>query len=388
MRLSKLFTAIACFFTTAVCTADSQPKITEVVDNTISRVMQMHGIPGMAVAVTINGKRYLYNYGVASKESRQSVTSDTLFEVGSISKTLTATLAAYAQVSGHLSLSERTGTYLPSLRGSSFGDVRLLHLATHTAGGLPLQVPEAITGNGELFQYLKGWQPAHPPGSHRTYSNLSIGVLGMAAAASMQVSFEEAMEKMLFPVLGMTNTYLHVPAGRRKDYAQGYTKTDAPARMNPGVLASEAYAVKTSAADMIGFIEANMRLSALDGKWQQAIDETHKGYFRSGDLVQGLIWERYPYPVTLKQLLAGNSATMVFQSVPADRLNPPEKQGDVLLNKTGSTNGFAAYVVFIPAQKTGIVMLANKNYPSEARVTAAYEILSALERQPSSAQER
>ncbi|MNT11267.1 Beta-lactamase [compost metagenome] len=51
----------------------------------------------------------------------------------------------------------------------------------------------------------------------------------------------------------------------------------------------------------------------------------------------------------------------------------------MLVNKTGSTNGFGAYVVFVPAQRIGIVMLANKNFPVAARIKAAYQILMALD---------
>jgi beta-lactamase class C len=83
--------------------------------------------------------------------------------------------------------------------------------------------------------------------------------------------------------------------------------------------------------------------------------------------------------VELKQVLAGNSDAMIYQATEATELTPPlPPQANALLNKTGSTNGFASYLAFIPAQKLGIVLLANKNYPIPPRVTAAYQILTRL----------
>jgi CubicO group peptidase (beta-lactamase class C family) len=312
--------------------------------------------------------------------------SDTLFELGSISKTFTATLAAYAQASGKLSLAENASQYLPALRGSSFDTVSLLNLGTHTAGGLPLQVPDAVADDAQLTAYFRQWKPSHAPGTHRNYANPSIGMLGMIAAKRLNVSFEEAVEQQLFAKLGMTQSHIHVPAERMKRYAQGYTRKDAPVRLNPGLLASEAYGVKSTAADMIRFIDANMAAPETGDRLQQAIIATHTGYFRMGEITQDLIWEQYPYPVALEKLLAGNSDTMVFDAVPATRLEPPlPPQSNVLINKTGSTNGFSAYVAFVPAKKIGIVMLANKNHPVAPRVTAAHRLLTQLVEQQAAA---
>ena len=97
---------------------DTQDGIKRTVDAAIRPLMTKDGIHGMAVGIIVAGKPYVYNYGVASTETGKPVTRDTLFELGSISKTFTATLASYAQVSGNLSLSDTTGKYLPDLQGS------------------------------------------------------------------------------------------------------------------------------------------------------------------------------------------------------------------------------------------------------------------------------
>ncbi|MGH8190291.1 MAG: serine hydrolase, partial [Rhodanobacteraceae bacterium] len=137
----------------------SRSQVTTVVEAAVRPVMAKDGIPGMAVGLTVDGKSYVFNYGVASKATGQPVTGNTLFEIGSVSKTFTATLAAYAQREGDLSLADKVGKYLPSLRGTPFGNVSLLSLGTHTPGGLPLQVPDDVHDDAQLLRYLQAWRP-------------------------------------------------------------------------------------------------------------------------------------------------------------------------------------------------------------------------------------
>ncbi len=358
---------------------DQKAAVEQIVAQTVLPLMERHAIPGMSVGFVLDGQANIFTYGVASKATGKPVTSDTLFEIGSVSKTFTATLAAYAQIGGQLSLSDPASKYLPALRGSHFDEVSLLNLATHTPGGLPLQVPDEVTNDEQLTGYFQHWKPAHDPGTYRTYSNPGIGLLGITTAKSMHEDFVALMEGKLFPALDLKNTYLNVPAARMDDYAQGYTGTDAPVRMAPGVVAAETYGVRTTAGDLLRFVEANMQTIAVDEKWQRAVIATHTGYYRIGGMTQDLVWEQYAYPVDLETLLTGNSEQMIFEANPVVKLVPPSPpQEDVLINKTGSTNGFSTYVAFVPARKTGVVLLANKYYPIDARVTAAQEILIRL----------
>nr|WP_223529584.1 class C beta-lactamase [Pseudomonas sp. GL-R-19] len=377
--MDRLKTIAACMALFAAGQCVAQDQIETVVNAAVQPVMQAQAIQGMAVAVTVNGQAHYFNYGVASKETGNPVTQDTLFEIGSVSKTFTATLAAYAQATGKLSLSDKASQVLPALRGTAFDHISVLQLGTYSAGGLPLQFPAEFDSADKMLGYYQQWKPLYAPGSHRLYSNPSLGLFGYLAAQSMGQPFDELMEKTLLPKLGLQHTYVHVPQDQMALYAQGYNKDGKPVRVTPGALDSEAYGVKTSAEDLLRYVGANMKPASLEKPLQQAIALTHSGYYTVGDMTQGLGWEMYRYPITLDRLLDGNSTPMAMEAHKAQWLNPPQAQPQsVLVNKTGSTGGFGAYVAYVPSKDIGIVMLANKNYPNAERVRIAHRILSAL----------
>lgn len=361
--------------------APSGDEVRKVVDATVPALMKRDGIPGMAVGIIAGGKSYVFNYGVASKNPPAPVTGATLFELGSLSKTFTATMAAWAHAQHRLSLADRTAVYLPELAGTPFGSVDLISLGTHTPGGLPLQVPDSVGNEAQLIAYLKRWRPEYPMGTYRTYSNVSIGMLGVITAKSMGSEYRSLAQRTLFPALGLHHTFIDIPASERSNYAWGYTDAGEAARMTPGVLWHEAYGIRTTAADLLRFVAENVDPSALPESLRQAVEQTHTGYFQAGPMTQDLIWEQYPYPVALPALLEGNGYEMIFDATPVRAIVPPQApHPNVWLNKTGSTRGFGAYAAFVPSKRVGIVLLANKSYPIPDRVRAAYGILTALAR--------
>nr|WP_317527549.1 class C beta-lactamase [Pseudomonas mendocina] len=296
-----------------------------------------------------------------------------------MSKLFTATLGAYAEARGTLNLSDNASQYLPELQGSAFDHISLLDLASYTAGGLPLQFPDAVSNKRQMLDYYRNWQAVYPPGTQRLYSNPSIGLFGHLAAASLAKPFQQLLEQDLLPQLGMQESYVQIPAAQMTRYAWGY-RDDRPVRVSPGVLDAEAYGLKSSATDMLRFIDASLHPDTLPAPLRQAVSSTHRGYYQVGDMTQALGWERYAYPVSLEKLQAGNLAEMALQAQPVARFAAPKPaEGDLLLNKTGSTNGFGAYILLLPARDTGLVILANRNYPNAERARLALQLLDAIE---------
>lgn len=356
--------------------ANSNDTLKNEVDKQAKLLMEEHNIPGMAFGVIIDGKSHFYNYGLADKKAKIPVSEKTIFEIGSISKTFAATLASYSELNGTLSLDDTADKYIPYLKNSAIGNTKIINLATYSAGGLPLQVPDDVKNHKELLRYYKSWQPEFPVKSKRVYSNVSIGLFGHIAALSMGSDYTQLMEKKILPLLDMKDTFINVPADRSADYAYGYNTDQEPIRVNPGMLDAEAYGIKSTSADMTRFMAANMGLLPLDKDIQQALNNNRKGYYQASTFTQGLAWEMYPFPTKLENLLEGNSGAVIMKPQSIQVNTPPTAvANDVWVNKTGSTGGFGGYVAYIPNKKTGIVILANKNYPNTDRVKAAYTIL-------------
>jgi beta-lactamase class C len=360
--------------------ADDDARVRQAVDAAIKPVMQQYGIPGIAVGVTIDGTRHFVEYGSASPSAEMPVTRDTLFELGSISKTFTATLTMMAVLDGKLSLQDTVGQHMPELKDAPIGAVRLLDLGTHTAGGFPLQLPDDVQTDDQLMAWYRAWKPKYPEGAIRTYANPSIALLGIVTARAMGQDFVALAEQRLFPALGLKRTFINVPAAEMASYAWGTNSAGKAVHVSPSPIANEAYGVKSNTVDMLRFLEVNMGVGSVDENVARAVAATHTGYYRTGPFIQDLIWEQYPYPAKLDDMMAGNAPAIGGgKPVPATAIEPPmPPRADAVLNKTGSTGGFGAYVVFIPEKKAGMVILANKTYPNPVRAKAGYQVLSEL----------
>ncbi|MEB7639797.1 ADC family extended-spectrum class C beta-lactamase [Acinetobacter pittii] len=369
------------FIFSASIYAGNTPKEQEVkklVDQNFKPLLDKYDVPGMAVGVIQNNKKYEIYYGLQSVQDKKAVNSSTIFELGSVSKLFTATAGGYAKAKGKISFDDTPGKYWKELKNTPIDQVNLLQLATYTSGNLALQFPDEVQTDQQVLTFFKDWKTKNAIGEYRQYSNPSIGLFGKVVALSMNKPFDQVLEKTIFPPLHLKNSYVNVPKTQMQNYAYGYNQENQPIRVNPGPLDAPAYGVKSTLPDMLSFINANLNPLKYPKDIQRAINETHKGFYQVGTMYQALGWEEFSYPAPLQTLLDSNSEQIVMKP---NKVTAISKEPSVkMFHKTGSTNGFGTYVVFIPKENIGLVMLTNKRIPNEERIKAAYAVLNAIKK--------
>ncbi|HFF5389181.1 TPA: ADC family extended-spectrum class C beta-lactamase [Acinetobacter baumannii] len=375
LLLSPLF-----IFSTSIY-AGNTPKdqeIKKLVDQNFKPLLEKYDVPGMAVGVIQNNKKYEMYYGLQSVQDKKAVNSSTIFELGSVSKLFTATAGGYAKNKGKISFDDTPGKYWKELKNTPIDQVNLLQLATYTSGNLALQFPDEVKTDQQVLTFFKDWNPKNSIGEYRQYSNPSIGLFGKVVALSMNKPFDQVLEKTIFPALGLKHSYVNVPKTQMQNYAFGYNQENQPIRVNPGPLDAPAYSVKSTLPDMLSFIHANLNPQKYPADIQRAINETHQGRYQVNTMYQALGWEEFSYPATLQTLLDSNSEQIVMKP---NKVTAISKEPSVkMYHKTGSTTGFGTYVVFIPKENIGLVMLTNKRIPNEERIKAAYAVLNAIKK--------
>ncbi|EPR3229671.1 ADC family extended-spectrum class C beta-lactamase [Acinetobacter baumannii] len=375
LLLSPLF-----IFSTSIY-AGNTPKdqeIKKLVDQNFKPLLEKYDVPGMAVGVIQNNKKYEMYYGLQSVQDKKAVNSSTIFELGSVSKLFTATAGGYAKNKGKISFDDTPGKYWKELKNTPIDQVNLLQLATYTSGNLALQFPDEVKTDQQVLTFFKDWKPKNSIGEYRQYSNPSIGLFGKVVALSMNKPFDQVLEKTIFPALGLKHSYVNVPKTQMQNYAFGYNQENQPIRVNPGPLDAPAYSVKSTLPDMLSFIHANLNPQKYPADIQRAINETHQGRYQVNTMYQALGWDEFSYPATLQTLLDSNSEQIVMKP---NKVTAISKEPSVkMYHKTGSTTGFGTYVVFIPKENIGLVMLTNKRIPNEERIKAAYAVLNAIKK--------
>lgn len=375
LLLSPLF-----IFNTSIYAGNTpkEQEIKKLVDQNFKPLLEKYDVPGMAVGVIQNNKKYETYYGLQSVQDKKAVNSNTIFELGSVSKLFTATAGGYAKTNGKISFEDTSGKYWKELKNTPIDQVNLLQLATYTSGNLGLQFPDEVQTDQQVLTFFKDWKPKNSIGEYRQYSNPSIGLFEKVVTLSMNKPFDQVLEKTIFPDLGLKHSYVNVPKTQMQNYAFGYNQENQPIRVNPGPLDAPAYGVKSTLPDMLSFIDANLNPQKYPADIRRAIDETHKGFYQVGTMYQALGWEEFSYPAPLQTLLDSNSEQIVMKP---NKVTVISKEPSVkMFHKTGSTNGFGTYVVFIPKENIGLVMLTNKRIPNEERIKAAYAVLNAIKK--------
>ena len=176
---------------------------------------------GACVAVAVIGKeQVLRSRACADPAQIDRIADDPAFEIGSVSKTMTATLLARMIAAGEASLDDPLADWLPEgSRVPAFQGqpILLRHLVTHTSGlpvlppgtALGAQDPYAAIDAGELLAALARTELTRAPGAAFEYSNFASMLLSMVVARRAGIGFETLLQRDLLQPLGMENSYVN-----------------------------------------------------------------------------------------------------------------------------------------------------------------------------------
>lgn len=197
------------------------------VDNYVRTVMTERHIPGAAIAVIDKGKVVkIQGYGVASLEHNVPVTLETVFEIGSVSKQMTAAAIMLLVEDEKIDLDAPISTYLPNTPESWKG-VTVRHLLTHTSGIKSYSSLEGfeLLKRLKVDEFIKQLAP-HPlefaPGERNIYSNSGFNLLAYIIEARSGKPYIEFMRDRIFRPLGMTKTSDRDPEYIVPNRASGY----------------------------------------------------------------------------------------------------------------------------------------------------------------------
>jgi len=185
-------------------------------DEYIVRHMRETGVPGMTLALANrDGLIRASTYGFADTKAGLKVANETMFEIGSVSKSFVGLALVQLQEEGKLDFHKPISQYLPWLKiNTKFEAITTHHLLSHTAGlpGAPLLLDALL---GELWT-------AYEPGKRFLYSNTGYNILGFLIEAVDKRPFPDAMRERLLAPLGMTASSSTITNGIRKHMAVGY----------------------------------------------------------------------------------------------------------------------------------------------------------------------
>lgn len=296
------------------------------------------GMHASIIIAVIDGKHSaVYGFGSVHAGKNAKPGADTVYQIGSVTKTMTALLLADAVVEGKVTLAEPVATLLPGYTVPAFDGktISVLDLATHYSAlpRLPDNFapkdpanPYADYTDAKQRQFLAAYQLPRAPGSTFDYSNIGYAVLGTALAAQAGSSYEALLQSRIAVPLGMRSTSNTPTHGMLARLAPGHLLTGEPTPAWDLNVVAPAGGVYSSARDMVAYLQAYMFKPLR------------------------------PYALAIKpqRSLAPDSATKIGLAWLLE-----QQQGQSYAWHSGQTGGYTSYAAFTTDGKRGVVVLTN-----------------------------
>ncbi|MFG1704195.1 serine hydrolase domain-containing protein [Nonomuraea sp. M3C6] len=174
------------------------------------------GVPGVAVGVAQEGERFVGCHGVTSTANPLPVDETTLFAIGSVTKTVTATAVMRLVERGAIDLAAPVKRYVPELRLKDPGateHVTMLHLLNHTAGWEGDRVVDTGRDDGALAAYvarMAEFEQVMPLGSVVSYNNAALSLAGRVVEKVTGTTYEAAVRDLVLGPLGLGHSFFDV----------------------------------------------------------------------------------------------------------------------------------------------------------------------------------
>jgi CubicO group peptidase (beta-lactamase class C family) len=293
--------------------------------------------PAMVLAMVDDGRVQVAGFGRLA--DGQAPDGQTVFEIGSVTKTFTALLLAQGVLAQRWTLDTPVASLLPDYRiPSRDGKPITLGLLAEQFSGLPrlpgnlqpadLGNPYADYGVDKLKAFLAGYTLPRDPGAAYEYSNLGFGLLGEALAESSKLSYGALLQRDVLVPLRMESTGAELTASMRRRLAPGHDEEGKPARhWQLGALGG-AGALLSTGNDMSRYLQANMGLLKTPLAVAMQFAHEPRRDIGRGDRI-GLAWMTHHTP-----------------------------HGDVVWHN-GETGGYSSFIGFTSDGHRGVVILTN-----------------------------
>jgi CubicO group peptidase (beta-lactamase class C family) len=192
--------------------ATSDDPLFRELDRRIQSAMARYHVPGVAVGIVYRGREYVRGYGITNVEHPATVDADTLFRIGSVTKTFTGTAIMRLVEQGKVRLDEPVRTYLPGLKLAEetvAKRVTVRQLLNHSAGWLGDDYATYGSAGDALAKYVAGMRALPqlvPPGQLLAYNNAAVNLAGRVIEVVTQSSYERAVETLVLQPLGLTRS--------------------------------------------------------------------------------------------------------------------------------------------------------------------------------------